>query len=67
MSAMSSWISRSGREALPNVRKWLGDTSECPGCPPGYPGVVGRPSRMTESGREFLPNVEKALLDIQEC
>ena len=32
------------REALPNVRVWSGG-------PPGCPGVVGRPSRMSRSGR----------------
>ena len=40
---------RSGREALLDVREWSGG-------PPGCPGVVGRPSRMTESGREALPD-----------
>ena len=54
-------MSRSGREALPFVWEWLGDTSECPGCPPGYLGVVGRPSRMSGSGRLALPYVLKWL------
>ena len=35
---------REWSEALPFVREWSGDTSKCPGCPPGYLGVVGRPS-----------------------
>ena len=39
-----------GRDALPEVRDWAGD-------PPGYSGVVGRPSRRSESGREALPKV----------
>ena len=33
--------SRSGRETLREVRKWLGD-------PPGVPEVVGRPSPRSE-------------------
>ena len=43
-----SRISWCGREALLNVRVWLGG-------PSGYPGVVGRPSRMPGSCRETLP------------
>ena len=52
----------SGREALPDVREWLGD-------PPGYPewseghsgcpGVVERPSQMSGSGRDALPEVRE--------
>ena len=38
-----------GREAIPNVRKWLG-------VPPGCPGVVRRPSRMSGSGRKAISN-----------
>ena len=38
------------REALPIVREWSRDPTECPEVPPGYPGVVGRPSRMSGSG-----------------
>ena len=38
--------------AFPDVQEWLGG-------PPGCPGVVGRPSRMSGSGREALPNVRK--------
>ena len=52
-------MSRSGREAVPNVREWSG-------CYPKCPGMVGRPSRMSGSGQEILLNVQKALLDIQE-
>ena len=62
-------MSGSGREALPVVREWSGDLSECPGCPPGYPGAVGRPSQifgrgrrpslMSGSGREALPDVRE--------
>ena len=40
-------MSGCGQEALPDVRVW----SEGP---PGCPGVVGRPSRMSGSGREAL-------------
>ena len=38
------------REALPVVRVWSGG-------PPGYPGVVGRPSLMSGSGLEVQPYV----------
>ena len=40
-------MSGSGRESLPDDREWSGD-------PPGCPGVVGRPTRMTGSGWNFL-------------
>ena len=50
-------MSWSGQETLPDVREWSG-------CPPGCPGVVGRPSRkfrspsrMSESGLVTLPDV----------
>ena len=66
----------SGRETLPNVRKTLMDIQEWSFGPPECPGVVKRPSRMSERGRVSvpdvrewsggLPNVRKALLDIQE-
>ena len=36
-------MSGSGREALPNFREWSSG-------PPGRPGVVGRPCRMSGSG-----------------
>ena len=36
------------------------------GGPPGCPGVVGRPSRISGSGREALPNSLKAHPDVQE-
>ena len=42
-------MSGSGRVSLPDV--W-----ERSGGPPGCPGVVGKPSRMTGSGREALPD-----------
>ena len=45
-------MSCSGREALEDVLEWLGG-------PPGCPGVVGRPSRMSGSGREALPDVQE--------
>ena len=57
----SSWMSGSGREALPKVREWLvvvsssGTTlpyiQEWLRSPPRYPRVVGRPSRMSGNGR----------------
>ena len=49
----------SGRETLLNVREWSGDTSECLGCPPGYPGVVGGLSLLFRSGRHTLLDYQK--------
>ena len=45
-------MSWSGREAFTDIR-------ECSGGPPGCPGVVGRPSRMSGNGLE-------AVLDVRE-
>ena len=42
-------MSGSGREALADVRVWLRD-------PPGCPGVVGKPSRISGSCLENLPD-----------
>ena len=60
-------MSGSGREALPDVREWLGVLKyvrACSGGPPRCLEVVGRPSRtsgrfvqMSGSGREVIPNV----------
>ena len=41
-----------GWEALLDVLEWSG-------APPRYPGVVGRPFRMSWSGREHLPNIRE--------
>ena len=49
----------SGRVALPDVREWSGNPPECLVGPLGYPGVVGRPSRMSGSYRESLTNVRE--------
>ena len=52
----------SGRETFPDVREWSGGPPECP-------GVVGRPSRMSERGLETLPDVrgdQGALMDVQQ-
>ena len=49
-----SRMSDSGREALPNVREWLGGSAGCPGVvrgPSKSPGVVRRPTQMSGSGR----------------
>ena len=54
-------MSRSGWEAFPDVREWSRG-------PPGCPGVVGRPSRMSGSVREALPVVQEwreAFSDVQ--
>ena len=59
----------SGWEALSVVWEWSGDPFECPGCPPGYPGVVERPTRFYGSGREALLDVWEwweALPNVQE-
>ena len=45
-------MSGSGREALGDLREWLGGS-------PGFPGVVGTPSKMSKSGRETLPDVRE--------
>ena len=52
------WKFGSGWEALPDVRKWSRDFSQCPRGPPNVlewlerpperPGVVGRPFQMSE-------------------
>ena len=52
-------MSGNGQVTRLNVRKALSDVRECSGGLFEYPGVVGRPSRMTGSGRE-------ALLDVRE-
>ena len=39
-----------GREIVPDVRVWSG-------VPPGCPGIVGRPSRVSGSDWEALSNV----------
>ena len=50
MSGRPSRMSRSGREAVPDVREWSKDYFECL-------RVVKRPSRMFGSGRKTLPDV----------
>ena len=45
-------MSGSGREALGDLREWLGGS-------PGFPGVVGTPSEMSKSGWETLPDVRE--------
>ena len=55
-------MSEIDQKALPDVREWSGD-------PPGCPGVVGRPFRMSGSGRETLADVPEfweALLDVRQ-
>ena len=62
-------MSVSGREAILDVREWSGNPLECPGCPPGYPGVVGSPSQMSGSCQDTLPEVPEwweALLNVWE-
>ena len=64
-------MTKSGREALPDVRECSRGTVGCPGVVGGTsicPGVVERhsqmsgcvwrPSRMSGSGREALPDVQ---------
>ena len=60
-------MSRSGRVTLPDVRVWSGVPPGGPGVVGSnerfwfdstkYPGVVGKPSRMSWSGRESLLDV----------
>ena len=45
-------MSGSGQQALPDVRQWSGDPSDCL-------GLVGKPSRMSRSGRESFPDVRE--------
>ena len=45
------------QEAHPDVLEVLPDVREGSGGPPGYPGVVGRSSRMSGSGQETIPDV----------
>ena len=55
-------MSRSGREALPDVREWSG-------YPPGFPAVVGWPSLMYGSGREaylMYRSGQKAIPNVRE-
>ena len=52
-------MSGSGREALPDVREWLGGPSGCP-------EVIGRHSRMSGSGWEDLPGDQKAFPEVWE-
>ena len=52
MSDRPTWMSRSGQEALSEVRYALPDVREFYGDPPGYPGVVERPSQIFGSGLE---------------
>ena len=62
MSGRPSRMSWSGWEALSYVREWSGG-------PPGCPGVVKRPSRMSGSGREahrMSRSGLKALTDVRE-
>ena len=54
-------MSGSGRDALLDVREWSGG-------PPGYPGVVGSPLRMSVCDWEALSDVREwweALLNIR--
>ena len=63
-------MSAIGPETLPDVCDWSGD-------PPGCPGVVGRPSRMSGRSRETLQmsgrpfrmsgSGQEALSDVREC
>ena len=52
-------MSGSGREALPDVRAWLGGPPECL-------GVSVKPSRIFESDQKVLPDGRDALLNIWE-
>ena len=60
-------MSGNGQVTRLNVRKALSDVRECSGGLLEYPGVVGRPSRMTGSGREALPDVREWSGGPSEC
>ena len=50
----NSRMSGRGREALQDVRVWLGDSRECPGVVERPSRISGSPSRMSGSGRDSL-------------
>ena len=55
-------MSGSGRDAISDVRVWsedLSDVREWLGSPPGSPGLVGIPTRISGSGREVLHYVRE--------
>ena len=57
-------MSGSGQEAFPNIRELSREPPRWPGVvrdPYKYPGMVGRPSWMSESGRETLRDVQELL------
>ena len=62
-------MSGSCREILPDVREWSRGLSGCTEVSSGFPGVFGRPSRMSGSCREVLPmsgSGRVALKDVRE-
>ena len=64
MVGRPSRISKSGRETLPEIRKWSGDPLkglELVGRPFRRSEVVGRLSRRSETGRETLLEVRNWL------
>ena len=46
-------------EALPDIRKWSGGPTKCP-------GVVGSPSQMSEKPSRMSRSDREALSDVQE-
>ena len=63
-------MSSSGREALPDIRKWweaLTDVQKWSEDPPGCPGVVGRPFGMARNGSETTPDVREWSGDPPGC
>ena len=55
-------MSGSGRETLPEVRKWseaMPEVWNWSGDPPGSLEGVGRPSRRSGTGWETIPEVRK--------
>ena len=59
MSGRLVWMSKSGREALLDVRKARLDVRKWLRGPPGCSGVVGMPYRMSGSGRLAIPDVRE--------
>ena len=53
----------SGWETLPEVWQALSDVQEWSRGPPGCPGVVGKPYRMSRRPSQMFVSVQKSLPD----
>ena len=52
-------MSGNGLEALPDVREWSGDPSECPGVVERHFRMSAMPSWISGCGREAIPVVQE--------